>query len=421
MTHPRRWTLVAAASVVVLTAAGLALWVLVPDDEQLARRVEAEFETRMGQKLVVGAVHWRWLGLPRVEVLDVQTVQPESIRVRRIAIYPELLPLVRQRLVINRLEVDGAVVPRSALAAYRDKAQEGMGAVVLSAVAFTDTTYIDHSGVPVVYEGAIEFDGDRLPRRVQVRRPDAKQVTSLEATRDGKTDGGADLYQLRLEGGGGSARGQARLARSADGGLALTGELAPRGVEVQSLLGAFERRSPISGVASGDTELRAEGDTLQALVRSLHTRSVLTVERAKVLRFNLEVAIKSVGQDRTGETPLDRLSAVVDTQNTGQGMRTVFTQVKAASGNYTATGQATLYRRQIDAQGRLEVGGGLVEVPFSLRGPSQEPAFSIAWEVLAGAAIGTAVLPGIGTVLGAKIGGVVGGPPKPSPTDRVRR
>ena len=421
MTHPRRWTLVAAASVVVLTAAGLAVWVLVPDDEALARRVEREFESRLGQKLVVGAVQWRWLGLPRVEVLDAHTVQSEPIRVRRIAIYPELLPLLRQRLVINRLEVDGAVVARSALADYRDKARDEMGAVLLRSVAFTDTTYIGYSGVPVVYAGTIAFDDDRLPQRVQVHRPDAKQTTSLDATREGKTDNGADLYRLRVEGGGGSALGQARLATSDGGRLALTGELEPRGVDVQSLLDDFHRRSPISGLASGQTTLRAEGDTLQALIRSLHTRSALTVERAKILRFSMDEAVKSAGKERAGETPLDSLGAMVDTQNTERGMKTVFTNVKASAGNYTATGQATLYRRQIDAQGRLEVGGGLVEVPFSLRGPSQAPAFSVAWEVLAGAAIGTAVLPGIGTVLGAKIGGVVGGPPKPPPTDRVRR
>lgn len=422
MTHPRRWALAAGAFAALLAVACLVVWVLVPDDEQIARRVEAEFEARLGQKLVVGAVHWRVLGLPMVEVLDAHTVQPEAIRVRRVSIYPELLPLLSKRFVVNRLQVDGAVVPRNALAAYRVTAQDEMDTVVLRAVEFTDATYISFSGIPVVYEGTIHFDDDRLPQRVQVRRPDAKQPTALDATRDGKSDSGADLYQLRVEGGGGSARGQARLATSADGRMALTGELAPRGVEVQSLLDAFHRRSPISGVASGQTALRADGDTVQELIRSLHTRSVLTVERAKILRFNMDKAVKSLGEDRAGETPLESLSAVVDTQNTAQGVKTVFTNVKATAGNYTATGQATLYRRQIDAQGRLEVGGGIVEVPFSMQGPSQQPAFSIAWEVLAGAAVGTAVLPGIGTVLGAKIGGMLSGPPqapdKPAPARR---
>ena len=97
MTHTRRWALASSAVAGLLAVAGLALWLAVPDDEELARRVEAEFEARLGQKLVVGAVHWRLLGLPRVEVLDARTGQAEAIRVRRVAIYPELLPLLRQR------------------------------------------------------------------------------------------------------------------------------------------------------------------------------------------------------------------------------------------------------------------------------------------------------------------------------------
>ncbi|ERI51261.1 hypothetical protein N878_23250 [Pseudomonas sp. EGD-AK9] len=386
-----------------------------PTSDELARRVEAVFEARMGQKLVVGQVRWRVLGRPMVEVLDARTVQPEVIRVRRVAIYPQLMPLLRQRLAIDRLELDGALVPHGAMAAYRGKTPDESGAMFVRAVAFNDLTYISYSGIPVVYEGDIHFDDDRLVHRLRLRRPGVEPPVSLDATRDGKADGGADLYQLRVQAAGGSARGQARLATSAEGRMVLTGELAPRGVEVNALLEAFHRHSPINGAASGETELRAEGDTAGELFRTLHTRSVLRVERAKILRFDIDKAVKSLGEDRAGETPLDSLTGVMDTQNTEQGMKTTFTQVEAVAGNYTATGQATLYRKRVDAQGQLEIGGGIVDVPISAHGPLRKPEFSIAWGTIAGAAIGTAVLPGIGTVIGAKIGGAVTGPPKAPP------
>ncbi|QOF75832.1 hypothetical protein IG197_35595 (plasmid) [Aminobacter sp. SR38] len=415
-TPPRRRALVAAATLAALLAAAwLAWWALVPTSDELARRVEAVFEARMGQKLVVGQVRWRVLGRPMVEVLDARTVQPEVIRVRRVAIYPQLMPLLRQRLAIDRLELDGALVPHGAMAAYRGKTPDESGAMFVRAVAFNDLTYISYSGIPVVYEGDIHFDDDRLVHRLRLRRPGVEPPVSLDATRDGKADGGADLYQLRVQAAGGSARGQARLATSAEGRMVLTGELAPRGVEVNALLEAFHRHSPINGAASGETELRAEGDTAGELFRTLHTRSVLRVERAKILRFDIDKAVKSLGEDRAGETPLDSLTGVMDTQNTEQGMKTTFTQVEAVAGNYTATGQATLYRKRVDAQGQLEIGGGIVDVPISAHGPLRKPEFSIAWGTIAGAAIGTAVLPGIGTVIGAKIGGAVTGPPKAPP------
>jgi hypothetical protein len=403
---------------------------VVPSNEELARRIEGEFEARLGHRLVVGEAHWRVRGTPVIEVLDAYTEQPrdKAIRVRRVAIYPELLPLLRKQVVINRLEIEGAEVPREALAAYRGKTQDADGATVeVRTLAFKDLTYTSYSGVPVSYDGEIEFsEGDRLPQRARLSRPDAKAAATLDATRDGTTEDGAHIYQLQLQAGGGTARGQARLTTSDDGRtMALTGELAPRNVEIPALLESFNRRSFIGGQASGETTLRAEGETVGELFRSLHTRSVLNVAGARLLRIDLDKAIKSLGEDRVGETPLDSLSGVMDTQNTGQGMRTVFTEVKATAGNYAATGQATLYRKQIDAQGKFEIGGGIVDVPFSAHGPTRQPEFNMAWGTIAGAAVGTAVLPGIGTVIGAKIGGAVSGPPKPdkvpAPPERPRR
>lgn len=416
----RRWTIAAAALLALLVVgASIAIKSVVPSNEELARRVEREFEARLGHRLVVGEARWRLRGRPVIEVMDAHTEQPreEAIRVRRVAIYPELMSLLRKRVVIHRVEIEGAEVPREALAAYRGKLQDADGAtVVLRTLAFKDLTYTSYSGVPVSYEGEIEFsEGDRLPQRAQLRRPDANAPATLDATRDGKSADGADIYRLALQAGGGTARGQARLATSDSGRMTLTGELEPRGVEIQALLESFHRRAFISGRASGDTTLRAEGDTVGELFRSLRTRSTLQVAGARLLRIDLDKAVKSLGEDRAGQTPLDSLSGVMVTQNTAQGLKTTFTHVKAVAGAYSATGKATLYRREIEAQGTLGVGGGVVDVPFAAHGPTRKPTFEMAWGSIAGAVIGTAVLPGIGTFLGGKIGGAVTGPPKAPP------
>jgi hypothetical protein len=277
---------------------------------------------------------------------------------------------------------------------------------------FKDLSYTSYSGIAVAYEGEIDFDADRLPRRVQIRRPGVSPPATLDATREGRTDRGADIYRIQVQAAGGTAHGQARLANGDDGQLRLTGELAPRQVEVQALLDAFHRRSSISGKASGETTLRAEGETVGSLFRSLRTRSELTVDGGQLLRINVTKAVKSLGEDRAGQTPLDSLSGVVETQNTEHGMKTTFTHVEAVAGNYSATGCATLYRKRLAAQGELDITGGLVDVPFSAHGPMREPTFRIAKGSIAGAAIGTVLLPGIGTAIGAQIGGAVSGPPK---------
>lgn len=411
-THTRRWAMAAVAVMALAVAAWAALRAFMPSDEELARRLEAMFEARTGQALVVGQLRWRVLGLPVVEVLDARTKQEAAIRVRRLALHPQLLPLLRKRLVIDRLEVDGADVPRDSLRALQDRTAETDDRVELRRLVFTDLSYTSYSGIAVAVEGEIAFDDDRLPSRVQIRRPGASPATSLDAAREGRTDRGAHRYRLRVQAGGGTAHGQARLTTRDDGRLVLAGELAPRQVEVQSLLDAFHRRSFISGKASGQTSLRAEGDTVGELFRSLRTRSELTVQGGKILRIDVAKAVKSLGEDRAGQTPLDSLSGVVETQNTEHGMKTTFTHVKAVAGSYGATGCATLYRKQLAAQGELDIAGGLVGVPFSAHGPTRQPTLRIAKGSIAGAAIGTVLLPGIGTAIGAQIGGAVSGPPK---------
>ncbi len=417
---PRRW----APLALTLLALGASAWLVwrafLPSDADLARRLEALFEARTGQALVIGGLRWRLLGRPVVEVLDAHTRQDRPIRVRRLALYPQLLPLLRQRLVIERLEIDGADVPRDALRALRGGAADGGDRIVLRRLVFKDFSYTSYSGVAVEYGGEIRFDDDGLPGRLWIERPGITPAVALEATRQGR-DGAADTYRVRLDAAGGTAHGQARLATLEDGRLRLSGELAPRGVEVQALLEAFHRRPFISGRASGETTLQAEGETLADLPRGLRTRSALRVDGGKILRLDVEKAVKSLGEDRAGQTPLDSLSGVVQTENTEHGMKTRFTEVKAVAGSYSATGEATLHRQRLSAEGKLDIAGGLVGVPFSAQGPTRQPELRIAKGAIAGAAIGTVLLPGIGTAIGAQIGGAISGPPKPEQKKRPPR
>ena len=51
---------------------------------------------------------------------------------------------------------------------------------------------------------------------------------------------------------------------------------------------------------------------------------------------------------------------------------------------------------------------GALGVPIALSGPLQKPKVSVPPGFYAGAAIGTVLLPGIGTAIGARIGGAIG-------------
>lgn len=191
-------------------------------------------------------------------------------------------------------------------------------------------------------------------------------------------------------------------------GLRLTGKLQPRNIEAASALEAFKRRSIVAGKVSGETTLSANGATVAELARSLHPTTAFTMAPATLLRFDLDKAVRSVGREHAGKTPLDAITRQIDTQNTPQGMVVDCSRIKTSSGALSASGKARVANRRIEAEFAVDLVDGVVGVPIKLSGPVEQVQVSVPASALAGAVVGTAVLPGIGTAIGARIGGCPG-------------
>ncbi len=409
----RTWLRRLAATACVLAALGAvgvaALWAWWPSNDEIARRIEAEAQTRLGVRVDVGSVQWGIFPAPHAEVHDVRTdQQPDPITFRRLAVYPDLQMLFDRKLSFTRVELEGAVISRHATRAFRGREsnltdEKDTAAIPVQRFVFRDVTWISWSGVPVAYDGEFEFDTHWRPRSARLSRPGVSPPAQLDAKR--QVD--KDQWDLRIVVGGGTAHGQATLKVNEDGSMRLDGTLEPRGLEIQSTLATFNRRSPLAGLASGHTVLNARGETVGELGRSLHTTSQLTVAQGRVLRLDIDRAVKTLGKERAGETALDSLTGRMDTQNTEEGTRVTYSDIQARAGRYSAKGEATIYQRHVKAKGTLDIIDGLVGVPFTVEGPTRKPDFSVPRGFVAGAAIGTAILPGIGTVIGARIGGAV--------------
>lgn len=419
MAHPPRTRSVFRSVVLPVTGAVVVAGVvavvwLIPSNEDLALRAAAIATERLGVPVTVGSLHWQVFPSPQVHVEDVTTDQPQPVQLRRLTAHPELASLLRGRVVLERLDLDGAVVPQLSLRALGQKDTAGVRpiamavgdttAVPVAHVSFRDVQWISRTGIAVTYEGEADFDPQWRPRHAQLRRPGFSPATSLTLTR---LDG-ADRWRTEILLGGGTAHGEVELKTVFDGGVHLTGQLTPQAVEVQNALAAFNRKSPVSGKASGKTTLSAQGGTVGQLAQSLHTQTIFTMAPATLVKFDLSKAIRTLGADHAGTTPIDSLSGQLDTQNTPNGMVSRFTQVKAKSGALSASGEATLAQQQIDATFAVDLIDGVVGVPLRVEGPVKEPRFSVPGGAVAGAALGTAVLPGVGTAIGARVGGLLG-------------
>src|SRR4051812_27802050 len=116
MTRTGRWLVWGAALSAGLGAVACALFVWwVPSDEQLAARVQTEFEQRTGIGLKLGGLHWEIFPVPRVVLEDIATVQDEPIRVGRLEVRPQWRSLLAREVRLDLVSADGVALPRDAV------------------------------------------------------------------------------------------------------------------------------------------------------------------------------------------------------------------------------------------------------------------------------------------------------------------
>ena len=435
MTPSRKWLLGSGIVLgIVVLAGGVLITTLVPSDEELAKRAAAALETATGVTVSVGAVHWQLLPRPVVTVENIATQQAQPVKITRITVRPQLMALWQKRFKFDSAEVDGAVVPQLSLRALGGSkpgsamAGDASGKsgtadpagpadtsstwvvdeLPLAQLAFRDVTWVSRSGIAAIFSGNADFDAAWRPRSVHLRRPDAKVATDLTLTRKGTQD----RWDTLVHAGGGTATGELALSPLPNGHQQLAGKLKFEGIEVASTAQSFNRRAVIAGKASGVTSLKASGQSVAELARSLHTQTLFTMGPSTLLLFDVSRAIKSFGKEHTGQTALDKVSGQLDTQNTANGMVIDFSGFKASSGALTASGKVHLVNRVIDAAVTVDLIDGLVGVPLIIKGPLSQVKVSVPGGALAGAAVGaavgTAVLPFIGTAIGAQLGATLG-------------
>jgi hypothetical protein len=439
MKRHTKWLLGLGIPLAVMAVAAAAVLMLMPSDEELARMAETRMSDALGVPVTIGALHWMVLPLPAIIVLDVSTGQDKPVSAKRVVAYLHLRELLHKVVSVQSLEVDGGVVPQLSLKAFAKKdavASDKAGNMAMTAspaddpagppaasglpgkfsiapiplehLHFTNLTWISRRGIPVVYEGDIDFDEHWRPRLAHVRRPGVTPETGLTLTRHGDED----RWATRITVGGGTAHGEVRIKTDSKNVLHLAGELQPRQIEVQSAVTAFNRKPLVSGRASGTTVLDAEGHNIGDLARTLHSRTQFTVAPAQVLRFDLHKAIKTFGKEHDGTTPLESITGVMDTQNTGEGTIWTYSGLKATSGALTASGDIVIFNRKIEAKAAVDLVDGLVGVPIKVSGSMDKPDVSVPKGAIAGALIGTAILPVIGTAIGARLGALFSGDPK---------
>ncbi|SCK06501.1 AsmA-like C-terminal region [Variovorax sp. HW608] len=415
MSRTRRWIAASAALLVasVVLMAGLGFWVRgrLPSDEQVASALAARFEKASGIGLRIGAAHWALRPSPVIVVEDVATAQPRPITVHRIVVRPRLASLWRRKVAIDEVEVSAAVLPRASVRAFRGRWEGADTAIALAGgwtltevpierVRLRDVSWIDRREIALAYDVDLHFDPHWRPREGEIRRPGVSPPARLRVEREGNED----RWRTTIELGDGTWNGSMRLESGDDGHLRLTAALEAKNVDLTAFVRSFGRHSAIEGKLTGPTEVDSVGANVGELIRRLHTRTRFTIAPATITGFDLARAVTAPDVARGGQTRLEALTGTLDTQSTEDGILLRYSQLKARSGVLTASGTATVLNRKLDGEAAVDIVDGVVGVPLKIGGTLDAPVLSLTGAALAGAAVGTAVLPGVGTAIGARVG-----------------
>jgi hypothetical protein len=436
-----KWVVFLALGVMVLLAVvayTLHRWVSTDDFRQ---RVEREASAALGVPVALDHVAVDVWPLPAVALSGITVKSKPPLTLERLEVRPQWQPLLTGRLAVATLLVRKAVLPQQGIDAVmlllqKKKAAQAPAAAASSAQAgkagqdsmewlprrtvLDEVTWISAAGARTTVNVEAALGPDGLPDKVSLKLIKGN-LQGLEAKlqrEEPKAGVAGDEWDLRVDVGGGKVEGKLGLkkvpvsaAAAAREELQLQGKLQTKDVEVSALTAPSKS---LTGRLEASTTLHARAATTGALAEALQTQTTFTVRNAVINGLDLAKAVKTIGLSRGGQTPLDTLAGQVSTQ----GKAAQLTNLVASSGALSATGNVAISpakalsgRVSVNVAGDSKLGsaiGGAVGVPLTVGGTLDNPEVTLSRSALLGAAIGTALLPGVGTGAGANLGDRVG-------------
>ena len=412
-----RWIKLVLVALLVLIAAlamalvGLQYWLGTADFRQ---RVQTLASAEAGVPVLFDRLVVDPWPVPGVAALGLRVGTAAPISVRRIEFHPSVSGLLRGRLLLAHLGVEGAEIPQAGIdelierrkrrpARPADPPPGGADAMALlpQRVVLEKVRWLRKGAEPIALDGRVELDAaDQAPQRVDATLTEgAWRGSRLRLQRrDPQT------WDLSVDVAGGTIKGPVHLVQAGNP-WKLRGSLATAGVELARIDGG-----KLSGQLEASTEWQTQAAAVGGLVDALQTQSTFTVRNAVVHGLDLARAVKTVGMSRGGETALDTLAGGVATRGAGVALNNLV----ASSGALAATGNVAIAAGNRALSGRIvvRVGSGLVGevagVPLVLGGTLDNPELSLTRGAAIGAAVGTLVMPGVGTGAGAQVGDRLG-------------
>ena len=395
MTRGLLWIVAPIAIVVVLAVAAP---FLVPVSSFLPEITRIASE-KLGQPVTIGELSFHLLPTPRVVAKGIVVGKKSDVRVDAVEIVPELLPLLAGEKKVGSIRAENIELKESALSipGTMPKSEGGQAVdvrhVVLKHVVLHHSKY----QIPPLDLDARLGSGLVLEQAL-LEAKDAALRVSLTPQGEKSTQVGVDG---KLYGGTVKAEANAQWAKL----WQVSGKAHVAGVDVVPLQRMLGKKPQISG------RLKAEATFSARAARPEHLADTLALDGP----FEL-LGGAYQGLDLTKAADITGKSGVGDATNFEEfkgklqlrGKRVHITELCVRSPKVVAGGEVQIAPDQT-LSGKLDVSiaktGGFVGVPVALGGTTSSPSIRPTKGYIIGAAVGTILLPGIGTGIGASAGG----------------
>ncbi|MDB5810324.1 MAG: hypothetical protein JWN94_2446 [Betaproteobacteria bacterium] len=423
-------------AVLAAIAAAIPLFIKLDD---FIPRVEKEASAKLSEPVTIKRLSFGLMPVPHLTVDGIAIGKTADIRLAQVTVKPAILSLLSATKVIRSVEVKSLVLTQKAidkLTALGKSSKEAPAPVRIESIRLDDALIQFENTQFGPFDARISLDSSGQPADSTVTTQDGKLKISVKPDnaqylidavakawkaplgppiefdelliKGVATVNGAEFNDISAKLYGGTVKGKASAGWLK--GLQVKGSFEIDQIELKTLVPLVSPGAKMSGRLNAKPVFSASAADANQLLNAMHLETPFNVQNGVLHGIDIEkAATHLIKQGATGgETRFEQLSGHLVRDRAAH----QFTQLKIASGALAADGNVNISARQ-DLSGRVNAQvkavGTSATVPLNVAGTVHSPLLYPSGGTMAGAAIGTVLLPGVGTGIGAKAGQAIEG------------
>ncbi len=423
-------------AVLLVLAALLPLFISLNDH---IPRIEAEASASLQQPVKIQSLKFALLPVPHLTIVGIAIGKTADISLGKVVLTPDVHSLLDATKILKSVEIDSLLLTRKGIDGMAAWARTNAAKPPSGTSVRIENIHLDKVVVRLEkmefgpFEARVQLDTAGAPKEASLATKDGKLKARITPDKAGYLiDVGATAWTLpagpplvfdELVMKGVATANDLRLgevkAKLYGGtvlgkmdidwqkGLKISGNFDIRELEMRQLAPLLSPGTRVSGRLTAKPSFSATAASTEQLAHALRLDTAFQVRNGVLHGVDIQHAATHLIKQGTtgGETRFDHLSGHLVVAQGSQH----FTQLEIASGALAADGKVSITPKKelsgrINAQ--IKAVGTSAKVPLNVGGTISSPLLYPTGGTVAGAAIGTVILgPGMGTSVGAKVGG----------------